>query len=82
MKQFTYNFLDKNIDGAKREEVFREIDILRHINHPNIAKIEDLVKLNNAPVVVLELCDGSLQDYINQNKGKSIPESDILDIFI
>jgi serine/threonine protein kinase len=67
MKKFTYNFLDNNIDRAKREEVYREIDILRHINHPNIAKIEDLVKLNNAPVVVLELCDGSLQDFINKN---------------
>jgi hypothetical protein len=37
--------------------------------------------MNNAPVVVIELCDGSLQDFIDENKGKKIPEKDILDIF-
>jgi eukaryotic-like serine/threonine-protein kinase len=29
----------------------------------------------------MELCDGSLQDYIDQNQGKKIPEKDILIIF-
>jgi hypothetical protein len=43
MKIFKDNFLDPFIDRAKKEEVFREIDILRQLNHPNIAKIEDLV---------------------------------------
>ena len=37
--------------------------------------------MNNAPVVVIELCDGSLQDFIDENKGKQIPEKDILYIF-
>ena len=43
MKKFNYNFLDPFIDRAKKEEVFREIDNLRQLNHINIAKIEDLV---------------------------------------
>jgi serine/threonine protein kinase len=60
MKKFTYNFLDPHTDRAKKEEVFREIDNLRQLNHPNIANIVDLVLQNNAPVVVMELCDGSL----------------------
>ena len=29
----------------------------------------------------MELCDGSLQDLIDENKGKYIPEKDILDAF-
>ena len=44
MKKFNYNFLDPYIDRAKKEEVFREIDNLRQLDHLNIAKIEDLVK--------------------------------------
>ena len=37
--------------------------------------------MNNAPVVVMELCDGNLHDFIDENKGKQIPEKDILEIF-
>ena len=44
MKKFNFNFLDPYIDRAKKEEVFREIDNLRQLDHINIAKIEDLVK--------------------------------------
>ncbi len=29
----------------------------------------------------MELCDGSLKTFMNQNKGKQIPEKDIVDIF-
>ena len=29
----------------------------------------------------MELCDGSLQDFLDQNEGKQIPEKDILFIF-
>ena len=64
MKRFKYNFNDKSNDRARIEEVFREIDNLRQLDHPNIAKIEDLVKEDKAPVVIMELCEGSLQDYI------------------
>jgi serine/threonine protein kinase len=95
MKIFDYNFLDPDIDRAEKEEVFREIDNLRELDHLNIAKIEVLVLKNNktgvdgkelclcdnSPVLVMELCEGSLQDFINQNKGKQIPEKDILFIF-
>jgi serine/threonine protein kinase len=54
---------------------------LRQLNHPNIAKIVDLVKHNKVPVIVMELCDGSLQDFLDQNKGKQILEKDIVYIF-
>ncbi len=54
---------------------------MRQLNHPNIAKIVDLVKHNKVPVIVMELCDGSLQDFLDQNKGKQILEKDIVYIF-
>jgi hypothetical protein len=43
MKKYKYNFLDPHIDDDFKEEVFREIDNLRKLDHQNIAKIEDLV---------------------------------------
>jgi len=60
MKKFNYDFNSADVDRIHKEEVFREIDNLRQLDHPNIVKIEDLVKENKAPVVVIELCDGSL----------------------
>jgi serine/threonine protein kinase len=60
MKKFNCNILDQSIDRAIREEAFRDINNLRKLNHPNIVKIEDLVKLKNSPVVIMELFDGSL----------------------
>ena len=43
MKMFKYNFLDPKTDDDYKEEVFREIDNLRKLDHFNIVKIEDLV---------------------------------------
>ena len=63
------------------EEIFRDIGNLRQLNHDNVAKIVDLVKYQNNPVIVMELCDGSLKTFMNQNKGKQIPEKDIVEIF-
>ena len=60
LKKFKHDFQDKYGDRVHREEIFREIDILRGLNRINIAKIIDIVSFNNAPVVVMELCDGSL----------------------
>ncbi len=32
------------------------------------------------PVLISELCDGSLQDYIDEIKGKIIPEDEIMEM--
>jgi serine/threonine protein kinase len=69
MKQFEINYLDPEKPRLDKEGILREIDTLRKLNHQNILKIEDLVLVNNAPVIVMQLCDGSLRDYIDQNKG-------------
>ena len=74
MKQFNINFFDPQKPRDLKEGIFREIETLRKLNHQNILKIEDLVLVNNAPVIIVELCDGSLRDYIDQNQGKEIRE--------
>ena len=81
MKKFKHNFLNPQIDRAVREEIYREIDNLRQLDHRNVAKIEDLVNFENSPVVVMKLCNGSLQDFIQNNNGIQIPEKDIVSIF-
>ena len=81
LKRYRYNFLEKGVDYKIKEEIFREVDNLRQLQHPNIIKIEDLVKEKGIPVLIMELCDGTLQDLIDQNKGKIIPEDGIIEIF-
>ncbi len=81
IKQFKHNFFNPHIEKTCKEEIFREINNLRQLDHQNVAKIVDLVKHQNTPWVVIELCDGNLQNFIEENKGKQIPEDDILEIF-
>jgi hypothetical protein len=43
-------------------------------------KTVDLVKENDFPILVMELCSGGLQKFIDDNKGKPIPEDFILKV--
>ena len=75
LKQFQHNFLNKFIDQIHKEEIYREIDILRSLNDPLVVQMFDLVlDSGNLPSVVLELCDGSLQDLIEERKVKGFLE--------
>ena len=75
LKQFQHNFLDRFIDPIHKEEIYREIDILRSLNDPLVVQMFDLVlDSGNLPSVVLELCDGSLQDLIEERKDKGFLE--------
>ena len=67
MKSFKTDFFKVGVDRIYKEEIFREIDNLRQLDHPYIAKIVDIVKdKNNIPSVVMELCNGTLQDLIDK----------------
>ena len=67
MKSFKQDFFKVGVDRVYKEEIFREIDNLRQLDHPYIAKIVDIVKdKNNIPSVVMELCNGTLQDLIDK----------------
>lgn len=74
LKRYRENFLSPETILSVKEEIFREIDHLRKLKHPNIIKIEDLIKENDRPALIMELCDGSLQDFIELNIGKIIHE--------
>ena len=77
------NSLDKGTDPLLIEQILREIGNLRRLNHPNIAKIRDFLKFNDKmPCIVLDLCDGSLKDFIVTNKGTQIEEQIIIKIIL
>ncbi len=44
MKSFKEDFFKVGVDRIYKEEIFREIDNLRQLDHPHIAKIVDIVK--------------------------------------
>lgn len=77
-KIWAIKYLKKTNNSSLRKEVFREINILRNIDHDNIIKIEELVlsrELNNL-CLVLEYCPYSLTQLIVDSPGK-IPVNQI-----
>ncbi len=81
LKSFKQDFFKVGVDRIYKEEIFREIDNLRQLDHPHIAKIVDIVKdKNNIPSVVMELCNGTLQDLIDKKQAENTPEDEIVDI--
>ena len=58
---------DKLNDNSKRKCVYREIEILKRINHRNIAKLIEVINTQNHILIVQELVNGiSLRDYYNR----------------
>ncbi len=65
LKQFQHDFSHDQTDPYHKEGIYREIDILRHLDDPRAVKIFDIVTdSGNLPSAILELCDGSLKDLI------------------
>ena len=58
---------DKLNDNSKKKCVYREIEILKRINHRNIAKLVEVINTQNHILIVQELVNGiSLRDYYNR----------------
>ena len=58
---------EKLNDNSKRKCVYREIEILKRINHRNIAKLIEVITTQNHILIVQELVNGiSLRDYYNR----------------
>ena len=56
---------------------------MRRLNHPNIPKIRDILEFEDKKsCIVLDLCDGSLKDFIETNKGTQIEEQIIIKIIL
>ena len=58
---------EKLNDNSKKKCVYREIEILKRINHKNIAKLVEVIHTQNHILIVQELVNGiSLRDYYNR----------------
>jgi tRNA A-37 threonylcarbamoyl transferase component Bud32 len=69
-------------DGSKKKCVYREIEILKRINHINIAKLYDVIITDKQILILQELVHGiSLREYYNNEirnqKGISEHKSNI-----
>ena len=70
-------------DNSKKKCVYREIEILKRINHKNIAKLFDVITTKKQILILQELVNGiSLREYYNKEirnqKGISEHKSKIL----
>ena len=53
-------------DSSKKKCVYREIEILKRINHKNIAKLHDVITTDKQILILQELVNGiSLREYYN-----------------
>ena len=58
---------DKLNDNSKKKCIYREIEILKRVNHKNIAKLVEVINTQNHILIVQELVTGiSLRDYYNR----------------
>jgi serine/threonine protein kinase len=80
-KRLEYQIGSKFIDKKKTAAAEREISCLRSLNHPMIMGMVDLVKDENYPFIIMELCNQSLGNIIKDHKEVLIPEKRVLRIF-
>ena len=58
---------EKLNDNSKRKCVYREIEILKRVNHKNIAKLIEVINTPKQILIIQELVEGiSLRDYYNR----------------
>ncbi|XP_062317516.1 death-associated protein kinase 2 isoform X2 [Osmerus eperlanus] len=62
--------------GVRREEIEREVDILRQLQHPNIITLHDVYETRSDVVLILELVSGGeLFDFLAQKESLSEEEA-------
>ncbi|XP_069480507.1 death-associated protein kinase 2 isoform X2 [Ambystoma mexicanum] len=62
--------------GVRREEIEREVDILQHVQHPNIVTLHDVYENRTDVVLILELVSGGeLFDFLAQKESLSEEEA-------
>ncbi|KAF5902541.1 death-associated protein kinase 2 isoform X1, partial [Clarias magur] len=62
--------------GVRREEIEREVNILQHLQHPNIISLHDVYENRTDVVLILELVSGGeLFDFLAQKESLSEEEA-------
>jgi len=52
----------------------REIKALRKLNHPNIVKMKEVIRVNNDLYLVFEYMQGNVYEMIKDNKARGLSE--------
>ena len=55
----------------------REIKVLRKLNHPNIVKMKEVIRVNNDLYLVFEYMQGNVYEMLKDNKARGMPEDKI-----
>ena len=67
-EQFAMKIYEKEklTDNSKKKCVYREVEVLKRVNHKNIAKLIEVITTSKQILIVQELVEGiSLRDYYN-----------------
>lgn len=68
--------------GVSREEIEREVNILREIRHPNIITLHDIFENKTDVVLILELVSGGelstpgREGVTDRGRGHPVPQAD------
>ena len=52
----------------------REIKALRKLNHPNIVKMKEVIRVNNDLYLVFEYMQGNVYEMIKDNKTRGLSD--------
>ena len=69
--------------ASRVEEIYKEAQALKKLNHPNIVKLYHAFLWQHYVVLVMEYVPGGeLLHYVNQKAGKGLSESEAKTIFL
>jgi serine/threonine protein kinase len=61
-----------------KDALYTEIEILQHLRHDNIIKLEEIYEGENTFYVILEFLQGkSLHDLVHKRKNQGIPMQEV-----
>ena len=78
-KYYTIKFLNYDINNIKDlNSFYKEIDILRRLNHPQIIKLYSycISKENKIAIIMEYLSGGTLKNYIMEHKNQKLDENE------
>ena len=55
----------------------REIKVLRKLNHPNIVKMKEVIRVNNDLYLVFEYMQGNVYEMLKNERIRGMPEDKI-----
>ena len=73
---------DKIKDLQRKKSIRREIKIMQRVNHPNIAKLYDVIETDTQVILVMEYINGgSTHGYLKSKPNRRMEEHNAKKIF-